>query len=348
LRVAGQHPKPPPRATAPTAPALFTFTVALRARRHAFALDAFYRSSGVEQRLRHLRCGGLVDQGFGGHGCGLVAAWAAPCVAWLQAQQFALQATQGDIEKLFSKLFVVQPDDPHAWLLRELGGGEETFTGLLDAARVQRDNAALKKMLGGMRQQITDAGAEAEQAKIQAAKDAEEAAKLEAAKPKPVQISTSTDACIKTLDIGVKKRTIMILFGAPGSGKGTAAPRVVQALGIPQLSTGDMLRAAVAAGTAVGRQAESVMAAGGLVSDELVVSVVAERIGAADCAAGFILDGFPRTLAQTAMLDAILAKAGEKVTHVVALEVPDAEIEKGLLRASSASCHLRITASTHA
>ena len=244
----------------------------------------------------------------------------------LQAQQFALQATQGDIEKLFSKLFVAQPDDPHAWLLRELGGGEETFTGLLDAARVQRDNAALKKMLGGMRQQIKDACAQAEQAKIQAAKDAE-AAKLEAAKPKPAQISTSIDASIRTLEIG-KKRTIMILFGAPGSGKGTAAPRVVQALGIPQLSTGDMLRAAVAAGTAVGRQAESVMAAGGLVSDELVVSVVAERIGAADCAAGFILDGFPRTLAQTAMLDAILAKAGEKVTHVVALEVPDAVLEE--------------------
>ena len=120
---------------------------------------------------------------------------------------------------------------------------------------------------------------------------------------------------------GSKK--IMILFGPPGAGKGSQAPKIVQTLGIPQLSTGDMLRAAVAAGTALGKQAEGVMKSGGLVSDELVVNLIKERIAADDCSKGFILDGFPRTMEQTNMLDAMLAEAGEKVTYVVALDVPD-------------------------
>lgn len=118
-------------------------------------------------------------------------------------------------------------------------------------------------------------------------------------------------------------RKIMILFGPPGAGKGSQAPKIVDALGIPQLSTGDMLRAAVAAGTEVGMQARSVMESGGLVSDELVVGIIKDRILEGDCSGGFILDGFPRTVAQAKMLDAMLAEKGEKVSYVVALEVPD-------------------------
>ena len=123
--------------------------------------------------------------------------------------------------------------------------------------------------------------------------------------------------------IASPKRTIMILFGPPGAGKGTQAPKIVETLGIPQLSTGDMLRAAVAAGTPVGIEAKAVMESGGLVSDALVVGVIAGRIVDADCAKGFILDGFPRTVEQATMLDAMLAKSGEGVTYVIALEVPD-------------------------
>ena len=119
-------------------------------------------------------------------------------------------------------------------------------------------------------------------------------------------------------------KNIMILFGPPGAGKGSHAPKIVAKLEIPQLSTGDMLRAAVAAGTELGKQAEGVMKSGGLVSDELVVNLIKERIKEADCAKGFILDGFPRTMEQTKMLDAMLAESGEKVGYVVALEVPDA------------------------
>lgn len=110
--------------------------------------------------------------------------------------------------------------------------------------------------------------------------------------------------------------TVMILFGPPGAGKGSHAPMIVSKLGIPQLSTGDMLRAAVAAGTSVGQQAQQVMASGLLVSDELVVSIIRERIAAADCAGGFILDGFPRTVAQAVMLDSMLRAKGGKVLEL--------------------------------
>merc|ERR1712050_124061 len=93
-------------------------------------------------------------------------------------------------------------------------------------------------------------------------------------------------------------RKIMMLFGAPGAGKGTQGPKIVDELGIPQLSTGDMLREAVAAGTEVGKKAKEVMASGGLVSDDIVIGIIADRIKESDCKTGFILDGFPRTLAQ--------------------------------------------------
>ncbi|CAD7927742.1 unnamed protein product [Amoebophrya sp. A120] len=116
---------------------------------------------------------------------------------------------------------------------------------------------------------------------------------------------------------------IVILLGPPGSGKGTVSPAIVDALGIPQLSTGDMLRAAVAAGTETGLRAKDLMAQGALVPDELVIAIIQERIQEADCAEGFLLDGFPRTVAQAQALDAVLSKEGEMVTKVVELNVPD-------------------------
>ena len=121
---------------------------------------------------------------------------------------------------------------------------------------------------------------------------------------------------------------IVILFGPPGAGKGSQAPKIVGALGVPQLSTGDMLRAAVATGTEIGKQADEVMQSGALVSDELVVSIIRERIAESDCDRGFLLDGFPRTVEQAKMLDEMLTASKEKVATVISLEVPDEVIEE--------------------
>lgn len=117
----------------------------------------------------------------------------------------------------------------------------------------------------------------------------------------------------------------LILLGAPGAGKGTQATFICQKFGIPQISTGDMLRAAVKAATPLGLQARSVMEAGGLVSDDLIVGLVKERLAQSDCANGFLFDGFPRTLPQA---DA-MKMAGVRLDYVLEIDVPfDAIIER--------------------
>jgi adenylate kinase len=115
----------------------------------------------------------------------------------------------------------------------------------------------------------------------------------------------------------------IVLFGPPGAGKGTQAARLVEKYGLAHLSTGDMLRAAVAAGTELGRRAKAIMERGDLVPDELVVGIVAERIEQPDCARGFVLDGFPRTIAQAEALERMLAEKGRKLDAVVELAVDE-------------------------
>jgi adenylate kinase len=115
----------------------------------------------------------------------------------------------------------------------------------------------------------------------------------------------------------------IILIGPPGAGKGTQANRMIDRLQVPQISTGDMFRAAVKEGTPMGKKAKEYMDKGALVPDEVVIGVVNERFGKPDCKKGFILDGFPRTLDQAKALDELLKKLGTKLDHVVVIEVPD-------------------------
>jgi adenylate kinase len=126
----------------------------------------------------------------------------------------------------------------------------------------------------------------------------------------------------------------LLLLGPPGAGKGTQAQRLVVRLGIPQIATGDMLRAAVAAGTPVGREAKSFMEAGKLVPDEVVIGVAEERLSQPDARQGFILDGFPRTVGQAEALDRMLPKLGVSLERCVALAVdPDRLLGRLLKRA---------------
>jgi adenylate kinase len=120
----------------------------------------------------------------------------------------------------------------------------------------------------------------------------------------------------------------IVLMGAPGSGKGTQSQRLVERFGIPQVSTGDLLRDAVARGTAYGLRARAAMDAGGLVADEIVLGILRERLAERDAAAGFILDGFPRNLAQAQALSAMLDAIGTPLNAVLLLEVDYAQIIK--------------------
>lgn len=121
---------------------------------------------------------------------------------------------------------------------------------------------------------------------------------------------------------------IVVLFGPPASGKGTQATRIKAKYAIAHLSTGDMLRAAIAEGTEIGKKAKAIMDSGKLVPDEIVVGIIAERITQADCSKGFVLDGFPRTVNQAKELDAMLKAKTLSVTHVIVMDVNEAELIK--------------------
>jgi adenylate kinase len=115
----------------------------------------------------------------------------------------------------------------------------------------------------------------------------------------------------------------LMLFGAPGAGKGTQAKYLIEKFNIPQISTGDMLRAAITNGTAMGMEAKSYMDAGKLVPDSTIIGIIKERLGQADCKKGFILDGFPRTLAQAEALEELMKNMGISLDKVISLNVPD-------------------------
>lgn len=131
----------------------------------------------------------------------------------------------------------------------------------------------------------------------------------------------------------------LVLFGPPGAGKGTQAKRLEDAYGVVQLSTGDMLRAEVAAATELGRQADAIMKAGKLVPDDLIIDLIDSRIDRDDCKAGFILDGFPRTVGQAEALDSMLTRKGLALDHVLSMEVEDeAMVERITGRFSCVKC----------
>jgi adenylate kinase len=131
----------------------------------------------------------------------------------------------------------------------------------------------------------------------------------------------------------------VILLGGPGAGKGTQAERIVADYALPHISTGEMLRAAVANGTGMGREAQKYMESGRLVPDEVVIGVVRDRLAEPDAAGGFLLDGFPRTVPQAEALDTMLAEGDRAITHVVAIDVPADELVQRIAgRRSCAVC----------
>ena len=136
----------------------------------------------------------------------------------------------------------------------------------------------------------------------------------------------------------------LILLGPPGAGKGTQAQNLMKAFNIVQLSTGDMLRAAVASGSPIGKMAKAAMDSGALVSDDIVVGIIRERIQQADCRTGYLLDGFPRNVAQAEKLDEMLKKDNQKIDYVVSLAVTDEIVIK---RISGRRVHLASGRSYH-
>jgi adenylate kinase len=131
---------------------------------------------------------------------------------------------------------------------------------------------------------------------------------------------------------GASAKTRIVLLGPPGAGKGTQAATLIDALGIPHVSTGEMLRAAVKAGTPVGQQAKAVMDSGELVGDEIVIGIAKERLSEDDASKGFLLDGFPRTIAQADALDELLGQLGVEIDCCLALSVDNEAVVQRLLK----------------
>lgn len=141
----------------------------------------------------------------------------------------------------------------------------------------------------------------------------------------------------------------LVIMGAPGAGKGTQAAKLVKEFRIPHISTGDMFRAAVAEGTELGKQAKLCMESGKLVPDEVTIGIVRERLGKDDCAGGFILDGFPRTVEQAEALNGILDGLGKKLTRVLNIHVPASElisraVGRRICRSCGATYHVEYNA----